>query len=249
MPFDRRARAPMAMGLGGLAVVVVAAGLVGARGRLAPANVALVLAVVVLATAFAGGRLAGALAGLLAATAFDFFYTRPYGELKAGRPNGLITALVLVVAGLVVGQAAERARQVKARLKTDQRNLRRMHRVVTVAASGEEDERDLVLTVTAELLDALELEACTFERPPFTSDRPRLQRDGTLAGRSGAVFAHGGFELPSGGVELPVVSRREAIGRFVLVPAPGTRVSAEQLLVAVALAHELGLAFAASARS
>lgn len=216
---DRGVRTPVGIGAGALATVVLAAGLVGVRDRLAPANVALLLGLVVLAAACVGGRAAGALCGLVAATSFDFFYTRPYGSMKVTRLNDVVMAVLLVAAGVTMGRFSDRNRGLRERLRANHRDLHRLHRVGT-AASDKEDERDLVLTVTAELIDALDLDQCRFERPPFAS-------------------------LPPGAVELPVVGRGETVGRFVLVPLPGRRPSPERLVVAETLARQLGLAFAA----
>jgi hypothetical protein len=238
----------LGVGVGGLASLVVASGLVAVRDDSANVNVALVLVLIVLGAAAVGGRTAGAMSGLVGATSFDFFHTRPYGSLKIARANDLVTTALLLVVGLAMGEAVERSSRFKARLRDDQKQLRRLYRVARLAASGTEDERDLVLTVTAELMDALRLRACHFERPPFLSELPHLRADGTIAATSPRVFhPNQGFELPSLGVDLRVVGRRGTIGRFVLMPEPNARVSTERLLTAVALADELGLAFTATA--
>lgn len=70
-----------------------------------------------------------------------------------------------------------------------------------------------------------------------------LEPDGTVAGGA-RDFGQGGCELPRMGVDLRVIGRRGIIGRFVLVPTSGRTVSAERMLVAVALASALGLALA-----
>ncbi|MGH9224079.1 MAG: DUF4118 domain-containing protein [Acidimicrobiales bacterium] len=176
----------------------------------------------------------------------NFFHTRPYNSLKIARANGLITTVLLLLVGLVVGEVVERGRRSKDRLRDGQRELRRLHRVA-VAATAVEDDRDLVLTVTAELIDTLHLKDCQFERPPFGGELPRLEPDGTITGVSRGLHAARGFELPPAGVELRVVGRRAAEGRFVLIPTPGIGVSPEGLLVAIALARELGLAFGTGA--
>jgi hypothetical protein len=240
---DRTSRALLGVAVGGLGSLFVAAGLVGIRGEIANVNVALVLVLVVLGAAKLGGRIAGAMSGLVAATSFDFFHTRPYGLLKIARADDFVTTLLLLVVGLVMGEVAERSSRFKDRMRDDQSQLRRLHRVAKSAASGGQDERDLVLTVAAELIDTLRLDDCRFELPPFESELPRLEADGAISGSS-RRFGHGGFELPSRGLDLRVVGRRGIIGRFVLVPTPDARVSSERLLVAVALAHALGLALA-----
>lgn len=223
----------------------VAAALVGVRGEIANINIALVLVLVVLGAATLGGRAAGAMSGLLAATAFDFFHTRPYGLLKITRPNDMVMTLLLFLVGLIAGEVAERFARSKARLSEERRHLRRLHRVGTLATSAGEDDGDLVMIVTAELIDALGLQNCSFERPPFLSELPHLGRDGTISG-SRIAYPDGGLELPGEGVDLRVVGRAGTIGRFVLVPRPEMRVSSDGLLLSVALAHELGLALAAT---
>jgi len=243
---DRSTRALFGVAGGGLGSLFVAACLVGIRGEIANVNVALVLALLVVAAATFGGRTAGAMSGLVAATAFDFFHTRPYGSLKILRPNDLVTTLLLLVVGLVTGEVAERSSRFRARMRDNQRHLRRLHRVTTMALSNDGDERDLVMAVTAELLDTLRLQDCAFEVPPFVRELPHLEPEGTIRG-SPRRYPYGDVELPGGGIDLRVVGRNGTIGRFVLVPAPHATVSPERLLVAVALAQELGLALAAAA--
>lgn len=246
MEVDRSSRALLGVAFGGLGSLFVAAGLVGVRGKIANVNVALILVLVVLIAAILGGRTAGAMTGLIAATSFDFFHTRPYGLLKIARVDDFITTLLLLVAGLAVGEVVERSARFKSRWRDDRRLLRRLHRVAGLFASGGEDERDLVLSVSAELLETLQLEDCHFELPPFITELPRLEPDGVIAGahrRFGGV----GTELPVGGVDLRVVGPKGIIGRFVLAPTPGKAISPERLLVAVALANGLGLVLAPTA--
>lgn len=243
MELDRTSRTLLGIALGGLGSLSVAAGLVGIRGEIANVNVALVLVLVVLVAATFGGRTAGAVSGLVAAMSFDFFHTRPYGLLKIANANDLVTTALLLVVGLVVGEAAERSSRFRLRLRDDQSQLRRLHRVAKSAAAGEQDDRDLVLSVAAELIDTLRLDDCRYEVAPFLSELPHLQPDGSISGTARWISDRG-VALPAGGVDLRVVGRGDTIGRFVLVPAPDTTVSAQRLLVAVSLAHALGLALA-----
>lgn len=246
MEVDRSSRTLLGVAFGGLGSVFVAGGLVGIRGVIANVNVALILVLVVLAAASIGGRVAGAMTGLVAATSFDFFHTRPYGLLKIARVDDLITTLLLLVAGLVMGEVVERSARFKDRWRDDRRQLQRLHRVAGQVASPDQDRRDLVMSVTAELLDTLHLEDCRFEPPPFVTELPHLEPDGVITGSS-RRFDDGGTELPPAGVDLRVVGPRGIVGRFVLVPSAGAAISTERLLVAVALAHALGLALAPTA--
>jgi hypothetical protein len=126
-------------------------------------------------------------------------------------------------------------------MKEDRRQLRRLQRVTSLVGSADQDERDLVLGVSAELIDTLHLGDCRFERPPFVTDLPRLQPDGAISGWSRGP-GPGAVELPGSGIDLRVAGRTGVVGRFVLAPSPDAAVPADRLLVAVALAQALGLA-------
>ncbi len=241
MELDRTTRTLGGVSFGGLGSLAVAGGLVGFRGEISNVNVALAMALVVLIAARLGGRTAGAMTGLVAAMSFDFFHTLPYGLLKIANGNDVVTTLLLLVVGLVMGEVVERSVGFKDRVRDDQAQLRRLHRVATLAASGVHDDRDLLLRVAAELIDTLRLADCRFETPPFLSELPHLELDGAIAG-SGSRVRRRGYRLPAAGVDLRVVGQRGIVGRFVLAPSPGVAVSAERLLVALSLANALGLA-------
>lgn len=243
MEVDQVSRTLLGVAFGALGSLFIAAGLVGVRGEIANVNVALILVLVILAAAGFGGRVAGAMTGLVAATSFDFFHTRPYGVLKITRVDDLITTLLLLVAGLVMGAVVERSARFKDRWRDGRQQLRRLHRVAGFFVSGAKDEGDLILSVTAELLGTLQLEDCHFEHPPFLTELPRLEPEGVITG-SVRRFGDFGTRLPAGGVDLRVVGPKGTIGRFVLAPTPDVAISPERLLVAVSLAHALGLALA-----
>ena len=87
---------------------LVVAALVPLRDEMQPANVALVLVLVVLVAAVLGGRLAGAAVGLVVAVSFDFFFTRPYGSLAISSRDDLQTTVLLAAIGLIAGDLVER---------------------------------------------------------------------------------------------------------------------------------------------
>ena len=178
---DRTTRALIGLAVGSLGALGAAAALVGVRGEIANANVALVL---------------------------------------------------------VVGEIAVRSQTIHA-LRTDHRaQLRRINRIAGLAAKGELVD-DLLLAVTAELIDTLRLRDAYFERPPYLAGFPRLERNGVIGTRVHR-YADGEFELPREGVELPVGAGEALLGRFVLVPTPGVGVSTERRLIAIALADQVG---------
>src|SRR5262245_47616205 len=91
------------IGLGGLAPILVAAALVAVRGDVQNANIALILAVVVVLAGAFGGRVAGMVAGVMAAVSFDFFHTKPYLSLVIHDADDVEMTILLLVLGFVAG--------------------------------------------------------------------------------------------------------------------------------------------------
>ncbi|MBV8979629.1 MAG: PAS domain-containing sensor histidine kinase, partial [Acidimicrobiia bacterium] len=189
-----------------------------------------------------GGRGSAAISAFVAAIAFDFFQTKPYNSLKISDGNDVLTTVLLLAVGLAIGEIAIRAQRVHAQRDDQRLQLQRMHRIAGMAAGGEGVE-DLLLAVTAELIETLELQNAWFERPPFEAGLLRLERSGVIESREHR-YANGEFELPREGVELPVVAAGRTVGRFVLIPTPGVGVSKERRMSAVALADQVGAALA-----
>jgi len=232
-------RTLLGIAVGGLGSVGAALALVGVRGELLNANVALILVVFVLLGAIVGGRSAGAMSALAAAIAFDFFHTKPYNNLRIANGNEIVTTVLLFVVGLAVGEVAARAERIRGLLAADRHELRRVHRIAELAANGEGAE-DLILSVTAELMGLLKLKDCYFEWAPFIASLPTIEPSGYVE-RHEWRWTGEGFELPSSGVQVPVVSGGKTVGRFVLVPTPGVGVRPEARMIAVALADHVGV--------
>jgi hypothetical protein len=232
------------------AAVIVFAGLpIGAAAALIPlrdhapaTTVALTLALIVALLAAAGTRLTAALGALSAGIGFDLFHTKPYGSLAISRASDLETTALLIGVGLVVGQLATRNRHHRARADEVSYDLGRIHGVAEMVAAGAPVDQ-VVLAVANELTDLLDLVSCRFD--PALPDTP-----GPLVERFGSVTwgsLRWGFRtmgLPSREVSLVVQHQGRPLGRYVLLAAPGGRVSADQLLAAVALADQAGAAIA-----
>jgi hypothetical protein len=231
------------MGVGGLAAIGVASVLVALRGVMLNANVAIVLVLVVVLVAAAGGRRAGAVTAVVAALSFDFFHTRPYLQLRIASRDDVETTLLLLAVGLVVGTVTARARREKGAAAASRSEIRRIYRVAELAATGDEPS-DIILAAQAELTALLGLRDCRFEAPPFVTGYERLERSGAMSSRA-LHLRPGGFELDVAGVELPVMGRGQVLGRFVLEPEPGTGVSLESRVVAIAVADQVGAVLAA----
>ena len=98
-----------------------------------------------------------------------------------------------------------------------------------------------------QLTRVLSLQACRFQYGAAGLGRPaRMRHDGTVvvAGQSWDVDAEG---FPAGAdTELLVEGGGVFQGRFLMTPSPNTRPTAEQRLLAVALADQVGAALATS---
>ncbi|HKY75878.1 MAG TPA: DUF4118 domain-containing protein [Acidimicrobiia bacterium] len=229
--------------LGGLAPVTVGAALVGVRGHIQNANIALILVVVVVVAAAIGGRAAGACAAVVSALAFTFFHTQPYLRLTIASADDVETTVLLLVVGLLVGHITARGMRARASAVESSLEIRRIHRVAERAARGAE-AAEVLEAAQSELVELLALQACRFEAQPFLTALPRLERGGQLDQRVWR-YRDGGFELSPEGVELPVYGRGQQLGRFVLEPTAGVGVSLDQRVVAVAIADQVGAALAA----
>jgi hypothetical protein len=234
----------------GIAVGVPAAVGVGAflalfRSVFDQTNAALVLMIVVVAVAALGGRAAGIVTSLAAVASFDFFHTKPYLSLLIESGDDVETAILLLIAAVMVGTIATWGRTGHRRAGTARSEVRRIHRVAEAAVTGL-PAADVIAVAQDELRELLTLHEARFEALPTDDVRvlPRITRNGAIEGVRDRRFGRlpdgaGGFELPEQGVELPVLARGQHIGRFLLSPTHGVAVSLEQRLVAVAIADQV----------
>jgi K+-sensing histidine kinase KdpD len=213
------------------------------RDRLAAADNALILVVVIVAVATSGHRWAAATCALVSALSFDFFLTRPYNSLRISRTSDLVTELLLLVVGLAVGDLAARGRTHRTAASQGRRHVELLHSVTEMAASGR-DPQEMVHVAADELCRLLSLRTCAFS----TDDggvAAHVLPDGAV--RIGDVaWSTEDLGLPHRGVDLPVRGNGAVLGHFILVPVPGTSVAQEVLLVAVAIADQVGVALAAA---
>lgn len=102
-------RPDLAVTIGGIAPILLAAALVGVRHQLQTFTVSLLLVVVVALTALAGGRLPAFVAAVTAALSLNFFHTQHYLRLRIDSPEDAKTIALLLLVGLVTGHLAARA--------------------------------------------------------------------------------------------------------------------------------------------
>lgn len=239
---DRPTTAAWALAiLGPLAVSGV---LVAVRDQIRPSNAALVLVLVVLASAVVGGRWGGATSAVVSALCFDFFFTRPYYSFTINSRDDIETTIVLLVVGLAVGELVVRTRRHRQVASASRREVEQVRRVAALGAGGEAAGK-LIQILQRELVEALDVRAARFERPPFATLLPRLGHGSVTV----PAVSNGTPTGPANEVELPVWGQGREFGRFVLeLPEDSTGVSInpDDRALAAALADQLGAALAAT---
>jgi hypothetical protein len=226
-----------------VAPIATATILIPWRGRLNAADNALFLVVVIVAVASTGRRLAAILAALVSALSFDFFLTRPFYSLRISHHQDLITEILLLVVGLAVGELAARGRRHRDAAWQGQHQVALLHTVTELAASGQ-DPQVVVAAASAELQDLLALKEVRFTTHNPGGTTARLVPSGDV--RIGnEIWNTDDLGLPTHNVDLPVRSGGWLLGHFLLSPTPGRPIPHDRLLVAVAVADQVGAALAA----
>lgn len=217
--------------------VAAAAAWVPARDHLPNTDLALLLVLVIGAIGWMGGWIATIGASLAASIAFDVLDTRPYGTLAISRGSDILTALLLVVTGVLVGSGS--ARLARYRHSEDGRAdaLAVVMEASGLVATGQE-QRLVAEALAAELKRELQLEECTFRPEPPTGTRPTVARDGSLVGLTAANRAG----RPTV-IDLPVWSQGEVVGHYRLVLGRAAP-SQYELRLALSLADQAGAAMA-----
>lgn len=233
----RRAVPYLAAVVAPVAVAAVGAAL---RDRVDNANAALALVVAVVAVAATGRRLAGALAALTAAVAFDVLLTVPYGSFTISSRADVETFVLLAITGLLVSQLGAWARNQRSRAEQADDDLGLLYYAAELVAAGESRDQ-VVITVALELLTLLDLRDCRFEPGPARPDLPIVGRDGRVHDGS-LVWDVATAGIPAVGAQLPVQRDGRTLGHLVVVPEPGRPLGARRVLVALALADLVGAA-------
>ena len=224
------------------APIVVAAVLIPWRSQLDTADTALFLVVVIVAVASTGRRMAAATAALVSALCFDFFLTRPYQSFRITSHADLITEILLLVVGLIVGELAARGRRHRDAAWQSRHQMSLLHTVTEFAATGK-DPQVVLAAATGELTELLFLRDCRFTSHGTDRAMARVAPDGHVTvGKD--TWSTDDLGLPRN-VDLPVRSGGWLLGHFVLTSTPGKPISPDRLLVAVAIADQVGAALAA----
>jgi K+-sensing histidine kinase KdpD len=224
------------------------AALIPLRDRIDNTNIALLLVVAVVAVAAAGRRPAAVTAAVSAAAAFNLFHTRPYLSLRIASTDDVVTAVLLLVVGIAVGELALRGRRARVMVVQSQHDLRSIQGLGRLVAVGEDPDY-ILLATSSELTHLLHLVDCRFEvRPGDDRILAVVERDGTVQWGPTRWEADR-WGLPTDGVVIPVLAHGRPRGRFVLRAPVGLPYSQDQLARAVALVDQAGsaLAFRAAA--
>ena len=235
----------LAVAAGLVLPIAVAALLSEWRDQVSAASAAVILAGVVVLVAATGRRSAAIAAAASATVGFDVFHALPYGSLTFHERDDAITAVALLVVGLVTAGLQTRSNAHRAQFVDASDDIARIAAVTDLLASGREID-EIVSAVAVELTDLLSLRHCHFVRGPAdpdATDGARIERTGEVS--YGTVrWDAGTHGLPGSRVELPVHALGELVGRFVCVPNPGVPVSYDRRLVAIALTDQVGAAIA-----
>ena len=229
-------------GAGGGAMVALAVGgvLGSSRAVVSQANAGLILVLVVIGAAAVGGRFAGVATALAAAASFDFFLTRPYLSLAIKSGEDVLTTVLLLAAGLAVGQLAASRIDARRTARTTHDQVSSMHRMAK-ATSGSDAMAGLIRTAEQEMVAVLRLERCTFSLLPPDPMLPTLD----AAGRMPAPHVHlgDGFALPPEGLAIPARNSGAVVGWLVCEPpASPVGVSLDRRRAALVIAAQLGAA-------
>ena len=216
----------------------VAAILVPFRSSFANTASALILVAVIVAVASLSNRVCGFVATVSATLCFDYFLTRPYEKLAITHRPDIETAVSLFVVGIIVTELAARSRHHHATAVEEADFVGLIHDVSELATSGA-PSREVIERVRGEMVSLLHLRECRYESGQAEHITRRLEHDGRvlLGGRAWAVDTLG---LPGPEIELLVQVQGRVLGRFILTPTPGTPVSYERRVVAVAIADQVG---------
>ncbi len=224
----------------GLVPAAVAAAWIPLRSDLPNTDVAVLLVLCVGAVAMVGGPWAAVIGALAGATAFDLFDAPPYGQLYMTRGTDVVTTLVLVGAGLLVGELCIRTRAYHGIAASRAQDFTVLSTAARLMAVGE-DGPMVVEALAGELVTRLGLSDCEFEQGPPPGDRSYVARDGRLVAPEGQPRDAIGDR-----VDLPVWVGTEVVGHFRLYVSTGPPLSPDRLLAAVGIAEQAGAALAVS---
>jgi hypothetical protein len=224
----------------GILTFFIAGALVGLRGELPNEIIVLLLALLVVAAGRWSGRQGGVVAAVMAATSFEFFFTKPYLSLKISEADDIYVTIALLMVGLVVGGLSARARRDQELAKRRAADTDAVRSLLELASTS--PVKEVELAVRDELTRLLDLTDCSFTGDPV--DFPTLSNTGALPAGN-FVHRRDGFALPEH-LAIAVNAAGKPLGALVCTAKPDVGVDVSRRRAAVAAAHILGLAIAAT---
>jgi two-component system sensor histidine kinase KdpD len=217
----------------------VAAALVPFRNTLGQANIALVVALVVVVAATLGGRVAGVGVGVVAAISFNFFHTQPYLTVRVNDAKDMVTVALILLVGLVVGEVGVARSRQSATRRSHLRSIRSLEDVGALVSAGASAEQ-VWPAVREGLVATLGVRSVRFDAGTH-HPLPVIEHDGTLD-VTHRRYLRDGFALPHAGAALNVATDGVFMGQIVLTPDDEVGVTREQRRAAAALADQFGIA-------
>lgn len=223
---------------GMLAALLVAMALAPVREQVGQANVALLLAGVVVIAGAAGGRRAGMATSVVAVLAFNFFHTRPYLSFDVDAEHDLLTLVLLLGAGVAASEVAHRQRRAGAVERAARASVARVGRLAADLAHGLPAD----VAAHAEALVRAEVPGADVrvEIPAGPDALPRAHRDGTLDAEPGSRVRRAAA-LHDGPVALPIRFGDRTFGRVVVDAGTGI-LDPEAVATVAVLADQVALA-------
>jgi K+-sensing histidine kinase KdpD len=236
----RKYRERCAFGAALLAPLALCAALIPVRGSFTNTAAALLLVALILAVAVVGNRVSGVTASLGAALWFDFFLTRPYERLAISHRPDIETTITLFIVGVVVTELAARSRY-HHRVANEQSDYVAVIYDLAEMTAGTAPIDDVIASAVSALIELLHLRACRYETSTAGRRLARVEPDGEVV-HAGLLWPVHQSGIPGPEAELLIRWRGQVMGRFVLTPTPGWPVSRERLVVANAIADQVGAA-------
>lgn len=233
---------PLATGGGPLVALTLAMVLSGVRDGLGTANVALLLAFVVMAACAAGGRRAGVATAVVAAVSFNFFHTRPYLSLDMDHGRDVLTLVLMVGLGLAAGEIARQGRIEMLEARHSRLALTRVG-AIAEAASGGGSDAEVVDRVERILAVELRAASVRVEVPAGGRILPIARRTGSIEPGAGRHVS-GAVELVDGPVAVPIRYGSRSLGRIVIDPGTGRHLDHDDVATAATAADQLAVALA-----
>lgn len=225
-----------------IAPLVLCAVLAQVRDEVANTNAALVLVLVIVASAATGDRRAGIGAALSSGVWFDFFLTQPYQRLTITDRADIETMVLLLLVGVAVSEIALWGRRQQARSSRRDGYLDGIVSAARLVADGSAPPSVLVEHLRRQIIATLSIDDCRFDTGTG-GGHPRLNMDGSVTRDTQAVDVERDGLPADDQIELLVENAGRVVGRFLLTASTlVSRPSLQQRLVAVTLAQQIGAA-------